>query len=199
MIPVRRDGLGETEIPTVDQLRLELGREKTKERWSRTTGRIAGAVIVAAAVIGLVTMLFFPVFKIKGDSMSGTMNDGDISVAFNAPRYGTGDVVAFFHGRDILIRRIIATAGQTVSVDADGTVTVDGEPIDEPYAEGNPVGTGDVVFPCQVPEGTYFVMGDKRDSSIDSRNSEIGFVRDDDVIGKLFLKAWPIKAVGIIR
>ena len=182
--------------PTVEQLRKELEREVTREKWDRMMKRIFGTIIVIAAVAGLLIMLLFPVLKINGDSMAGTLHDKDIVVALNAKRYGDGDIIAFFHGNDILIRRVIAISGEMVSISADGTVSVNGEIIDEPYIDEKVFGDCDIEFPYQVPEGAVFVLADKRDSAVDSRSSAIGCVSKDDIVGKMLFRVWPFDSIG---
>lgn len=189
----------ESPKPSTDQLKAEIGREITKDNWNRLTRRVAGTLLVAAAVAGLLVMLLFPVLKINGNSLSGNLRDGDFAVAFNAQGYSQGDVIAFFHGNDILIRRVIATAGQKVSIDESGTVTVDGIVLSEPYADPKVPGESDVQYPVLVPEGSVFVLSDKRDNVSDSRNSIIGCIKKDDIIGRLFVRIWPIKDLKLVE
>ena len=157
-------------------------------------GAFAGVVRWILAIAGLAAVIatfFLPVLRIDGDSMTDTLHDGDVTVTVRGSRYRTGDVIAFYHNNSILVKRVIAAAGQWVDIDQDGVVYVDGERIEEPYVSNLALGECTIDLPYQVPDGRVFVMGDHRDTSIDSRSGQIGPVREDLVIGRIFLRVWP--------
>lgn len=181
-----------TDITSRERLDEEFRREQGIEGRKAIVAGIIRALLAVIAVAAIVSTLFLPVLRIDGNSMSETLHDGDITVVARGSRYGTGDIIAFYHNNDILIKRVIASAGQWVDIDEDGTVRVDGEELDEPYVSNPSRGECSMEFPYQVPEGRLFVMGDHRNTSIDSRSNQIGPVRQDLVIGKIIVRVWPI-------
>ena len=192
MIDIRR-------VASRRELQQELRRAyRTESKISAIWG-IIRALIAIVALAAVVSTLFLPVLTIDGSSMSDTLNEGDVVVAVRGNRYETGDVIAFYHNNDILIKRVIASAGQWVDMDEDGTVYVDGEVIEEPYVTNPALGECNLELPYQVPEGRVFVLGDHRSTSIDSRSSRIGPVRQDLIMGKIALRIWPITSFGAIR
>ena len=182
----------EKELPAVDALQKELKRERYKRRFRRLLRSTINALIVVAAVAALVATLVLPVLQIAGTSMEPGLSDGDIVLLVKKKDLETGDLCAFYYSNKILIKRVIATPGDYIWVESDGTVFLNGEPLDEPYVSEKALGECDVEFPYQVPENAYFVMGDKRETSIDSRSSIIGCVTEDQLVGKIFCKIWPL-------
>lgn len=186
------------EIATTEQLKLELDREnyRTKQRneVKNTTKRIA----VIAAVVVLIITLVAPILKIFGTSMTPTLTQGQTVVSLKTPFVETGDVVGVYYGNDILVKRIIATSGQWVDIDSEGNVYVDNELIPEPYISEKALGECDIPMPYQVPENTMFVMGDHRETSVDSRSMAIGCISDEEVVGKIILCIWPLKQFGSV-
>lgn len=176
----------------------ELQKEKHKSAFKRVVTSTIGALIVIAAVVVIVVVLLFPVLEISGDSMSDTLHDGDIVVALNGGGFETGDVIAFYYGNDILLKRVIASAGQWVDMDAEGNVYVDNELLNEPYLTEKALGDCNIEFPYQVPEGRMFVMGDHRSISVDSRNKAIGCIESRVAIGKVVFRVWPLSDLGLI-
>ncbi|MBR2683150.1 MAG: signal peptidase I [Atopobiaceae bacterium] len=141
-------------------------------------------------------MLVLPVLQIQGTSMTDTLQDQDIVVALRGSNYKTGDVIAFYYNNNILIKRVIATTGQWVDISEDGTVYVDNVPLDEPYITEKAFGDCNIALPYQVPDGKIFVMGDHRSTSLDSRNTALGCVSDDMVVGRLLIRLWPLSGFG---
>ena len=137
-----------------------------------------------------------PVLQISGSSMSPTLKEGEIVVSLKTKNLKPGDIVAFYHGNKILIKRVIASSGSYVNIDEEGNVYVDGKLIDEPYIKEKTLGEHDITFPYQVPDGSWFVLGDRRSISIDSRNIEIGCIEQEDIVGKIIFRVWPLKKIN---
>ena len=188
----------ESNFPTTEQLENELARENYRKRYSKTFKSTVFTLIVAAAVAVLLAMLFFPLFKIYGTSMSPTVSEGDVVAVIKGSSFKCGDVVVLSFNNKILVKRVIAGPGQWVDIDKDGNVFVDGKMIDEPYLTEKALGECTLKLPYQVGEGRYFLMGDNRSASLDSRNASIGGIADEQIIGKAFLRLWPIKKIGAI-
>lgn len=186
------------ELPQVGELQIELKRERYKRRFRRLLRSTINALIVVAAVAALVATLILPVLQIAGTSMEPTLNDGDIVLLVKKKNLETGDLCAFYYSNKVLIKRVIATPGDYIWIEADGTVFLNGEQLDEPYISEKGLGECDVEFPYQVPENAYFVMGDKRETSIDSRSSVIGCIPEDQLIGKIFCRFWPLSKFEFI-
>ena len=148
--------------------------------------------MVVAAVAALVATLVLPVLQIAGTSMEPSLNDGEIVLLVKTDKLKTGDLCAFYYSNKVLIKRVIATPGDYIWIESDGTVFLNGQALDEPYVKEKALGECDVEFPYQVPENSYFVMGDKRETSIDSRSSVIGCISEDQIIGKILCKFWPL-------
>lgn len=179
--------------PQLDILKKELKREIYKRRFRRLLRSTLYALVVVAAVAALVATLLLPVLQIAGTSMAPTLNDGDIVVLAKTDRLKPGELCAFYYSNKILIKRVIAAPGDVIWLEADGTVFLNGVMLDEPYLAQKALGECDVDFPYQVPENAFFVMGDQRETSIDSRSSIIGCVATDHLIGKILFKLWPLK------
>ena len=183
------------EFPELDVLQKELKRERYKRRFRRLLRSTVNALIVVAAIAALIATLVLPVLQIAGTSMEPNLNDGDIVLLIKTDRLETGDLCAFYYSNKILIKRIIGTPGDYLWINPDGTVYLNGSELDEPYLIEKSLGECDVEFPYQVPEKHYFMMGDHRDTSIDSRSSVIGCITDDQIIGKILCKIWPLEEV----
>ena len=180
-------------------LEKELKRERNSRRFRRLLRSTVNALIVVAAVAALIATLVLPVLQIAGTSMEPSLNDGDIVLLVKTGRMETGDLCAFYYSNKILIKRIIGTPGDYLWLTEDGTVYLNGEALDEPYVSEKALGECDVEFPYQVPENTYFMMGDHRETSIDSRNTAVGCVSDEQLVGKIVFRVWPIKEFGAIK
>ena len=189
---------GKNDVPELDALQKELKRERYKRRFRRLLRSTVNALVVVAAIAALVATLILPVLQIAGTSMEPSLNDGDIVLLVKKNDLQTGDLCAFYYSNKILIKRVIATPGDYIWIESDGTVYLNGEPLDEPYVSQKALGECDVEFPYQVPENSYFVMGDKRETSIDSRSSDIGCIAEDQIVGKIFCKIWPLSEFEFI-
>ena len=179
-------------IPNVEELESELKREKYKNRYWTVFRSTIYILITVAAVAVLVATLWLPVLQIYGSSMTPTLEEGDIVVSIKSKTYETGDIVAFYYNNKILIKRVIAGSGYWVDLDEDGTVYVNGEKLDEPYVKDKAFGECDLELPYQVPESRIFVMGDHRSVSVDSRSKAVGCVAEEQIVGKLVCRIWPL-------
>lgn len=179
-------------IPNVAELESELKREKYKNRYWTVFRSTIYILITVAAVAVLVATLWLPVLQIYGSSMTPTLEEGDIVVSIKSKTYETGDIVAFYYNNKILIKRVIAGSGDWVDLDEDGTVYVNGEKLDEPYVKDKAFGECDLELPYQVPESRIFVMGDHRSVSVDSRSKAVGCVAEEQIVGKLVCRIWPL-------
>ena len=182
----------EQELPKIDELKGELRRERYKRRFRRVLRKTVDALIVVAAIAAIIATLVLPVLEIAGTSMEPNLNDGDIVLLVKTDKLETGDLCAFYYSNKILIKRVIATPGDYLWIESDGTVFVNGIELEEPYLTEKALGECDISFPYQVPENAFFMMGDQRETSIDSRSSVIGCISSDHIIGKIVCKFWPM-------
>lgn len=188
----------DVQIPDIDQLKAELRRENHKKRYSRTLRSTVYALIVVAAIAVLTATIFLPVLRIYGNSMTPTVSENEIIVSLKGSSFEKGDVVAFWYGNKLLVKRVIAGPTQWVNIDASGNVFVDGVMLDEPYVSEKALGDCNIGLPYQVPDGRYFVMGDHRSVSQDSRNTAVGCVADEQIVGKIVFRIWPLENFGKI-
>lgn len=194
----RKTKKNETSLPELGQLEAELGHEQYKSKYSQALRSTVYILIVTAAVVVLLTFLMFPVFRIYGSSMSPTVNEGEIVVSLKGSSFGNGDIIVLSYNNKLLVKRVIAGPGQMFDMDEDGSVYVDGKLIDEPYLIDKAYGDCDLELPYQVPEGRYFVMGDSRATSLDSRNSAVGCIAKEQIVGRALLRIWPMDSFGTI-
>ena len=185
--------------PELSQLEQELARVEHKSRYRSVLASTIYALITVAAVAVLVATLLLPVLQIYGTSMTPTLTEGDIVVSVKGSNFERGDVVAFYYNNKILVKRVIAFAGEWVDIDADGTVYVDGEALDEPYLTEKAFGEVDIELPYQVPEDRVFVIGDHRSTSVDSRSSSVGCVAEEQIVGRIVFRVWPLPEFGTIN
>ena len=183
-------------LPSLDQLEMELEREIYRQKYRRMVRSTLGMLTVAAAAAVLIATLLLPVLRIYGASMEPVLMDGDVVVAVSGDNWNRGDVIAFYYNNEILVKRIIGLPGEWIDMEEDGTVLVNGEALSEPYLSERALGVCDLELPYQVPEGEYFVMGDHRSVSVDSRSAALGGIAQERIIGKLFLRVWPLDRIG---
>ncbi|MGN1276606.1 MAG: signal peptidase I [Floccifex sp.] len=183
------------EIPDVELLKKELERVQYKSKYRSVLRSTIYMLIVAAAIAVLIATTWLPVLQIYGSSMTPTLTEGNIVVSIKGSRFEQGDLIAFYYGNKILVKRCIATPGQWVDIDEDGNVYVDGKKLSEPYVQDKAIGDCDIKLPYQVPEGRYFCMGDHRSTSVDSRNSSVGCIAEEQIIGKIFFRIWPLNDI----
>ena len=184
------------EVPELSQLEEELSRVKYQKRYKMVLTSTVSTLIVVAAVAVLIATLLMPVLQIYGTSMSPTLYDGDIIATIKTTEFEPGDVVAFYYNNKILVKRVIAMSGQWVDMDEDGNVYVNDVLLDEPYLVERAFGECDIKLPYQVPENRIFVMGDHRSVSVDSRSTTVGCVAEEQLVGKLVFRVWPLKDMG---
>lgn len=189
----------ETQLPSSQEVEQELKREQYKARYKRTLISTVFALVTAAAAAVLVAALWLPVLEIFGASMTPTLGEGQYVVALKDDTPQTGEIIAFYYGNKVLVKRCIAGPGTWVDIQEDGTVLLNGTVLDEPYLKKTHFGICDLELPYQVPEGTYFLMGDERETSVDSRHSSVGCVSVDQIVGKIVYRVWPLEDFGIIR
>ena len=172
-----------SDMPTTEQIETELRREVYRRDYSRVLMSTIGGLVTVAAAAVLIAVLLLPVLQIFGRSMSPTLREGDIVLSLKTGDFRTGDVVAFYYNNKILVKRVIAGPGDWVDLDEDGTVYVNQAKIEEPYL-------------TELAESKIFVMGDNRAVSVDSRNTAVGCIAEEQVVGKIVFRVWPLQEFG---
>ena len=183
-------------MPTSEEIKKELDRENYKRRYTKVLRSTLFTLIVVAAVAVLVATIWMPVLQIYGSSMSPTLSEGEIVVSVKGGDFEAGDLVCFYIGNKLLVKRYIAGPGQWVDIDEEGNVFVDGALLDEPYVKEKAFGDCNIELPYQVPDNRMFCMGDHRESSLDSRNTAVGCISEDQVVGKIIFRVWPLTKMG---
>ena len=184
------------DLPTTEQIARERSRLRYKRRYGRTLRSTAAILLVVAALAVLVATLWMPVLRIYGSSMAPTLSDGQLVVAIKTETFAPGDITAFYYGNKLLIKRYIAGPADWVDIDADGIVSINGNVLDEPYLTAHAYGETTITLPYQVPDGRLFVMGDHRATSVDSRNTVVGCVAEEQIVGKIVFCVWPMERLG---
>lgn len=186
-------------IPTREELEKELKREKYKLKYKKTLKSTIYALVIVVAISSLLSTLLFPVLEIYGKSMYPTLIEGDIVLCIRKSKLEHGDIIAFYYNNRILIKRVIGVPSDWINIDEEGNVYVNDILQEEPYLEEKSYGETNIEYPYQVPEDTYFVLGDARETSIDSRNTIIGTIQKEDIIGEILIKLWPIDRIGVTK
>ena len=187
------------EMPSQELLEAEVKRVRYRKRYQRVLRSTIYMLVVVAALAVLIATIWLPVLQIYGSSMTPTLNEGDIVVSMKGSSFKQGDLVAFYIGNKILVKRVIAGPGQLVDIDVDGNVYIDGKYLDEPYLAEKSFGDANIDLPYQVPDNRYFCMGDHRSTSADSRHSEIGCIAEEQIVGKIVFRVWPFVGFGTVK
>ena len=185
-----------TELPSIEELEEEISRKKKIEVKTHLLRNAIFSLITVAALTALVSVLFLPVLKTLGTSMTPTFQDGELVVAVRTSEAKPGDLIAFYFNNKIFVKRVVAKGGSLVDMDEEGNLYVDGVLQEESYLTEKSPGNGDLEFPFQVPEGQYFVLGDNRSNSADSRSSVLGCVDPEDFLGRIIFRVWPLNRIG---
>ena len=185
--------------PTTQQLESELKRVRYKRKYRTVMKSTIYMLITVAAVAILVATLWLPVLQIYGSSMAPTMQNGDIVFSVKSSNFKQGDMIAIYYNNKILVKRVIAGPADWVDITEDGTVFVNDEMLEEPYVEEKAFGDTNIELPYQVPDGRFFVMGDYRSTSVDSRNTAVGCVAQEQMVGKIVFRIWPLDTIGPLR
>lgn len=196
---MKRKHSGLENPPTVQQLKEELKRVKYRKQYGRILKNTIYTLLVVAAVAILIATIWMPALQIYGASMEPTLEENDIVVSVKTEDFSSGELVCFYIGNKLLVKRYIAGPGQWVDIDKDGNVYVDGEVLDEPYIKDKAMGEVDVSFPYQIPENRIFVLGDHRSTSQDSRNSMVGCISKEQIVGRIIFRVWPLNKIGKVK
>ena len=195
---MKKKSISPDQRPTVEQLERSLGKIRYRKRFANALRNTVFTLVTVAAIAVLIAVLFLPVLQIYGTSMAPTLVGGDIVVSVKQNSFESGDVIAFYYNNKILVKRVIAGSGDWVDIADDGTVFVNSVELEEPYLIDKAYGDANIEFPYQVPEDRVFVMGDLRSVSVDSRNTAVGCVAEEQIVGRIVFRVWPITEAGTV-
>ena len=184
---------------TVEELNGEITRRRYDRDFRTVMRHVIYTMVVVAAFAALVAVLLLPVLRIYGHSMSATLDEGDIVVSVKGSDFAVGDVISFYYNNKLLVKRVIGNPGDWIDIDQKGNVYVNQKLLDEPYLEEKAFGDCNIELPYQVPESRIFVMGDNRDTSVDSRNTSVGCVYEEQIVGKIVFRIWPLDRIGQVN
>ncbi len=184
---------------TVEELNGEITRRRYDKDFRAVMRHVIYTMVVVAAFAALVAVLLLPVLRIYGHSMSSTLDEGDIVVSVKGSDFAVGDVISFYYNNKLLVKRVIGNPGDWIDIDQKGNVYVNQKLLDEPYLEEKAFGDCNIELPYQVPESRIFVMGDNRDTSVDSRNTSVGCVYEEQIVGKIVFRIWPLDRIGQVN
>ena len=185
-----------SDLPETEDIRTAYEKVSYRDRLRQSIISTTNILIVVAAIAILVAMLFLPVLRIYGQSMSNTLQSGELVVSVKGAKFETGDIIAFYYNNNILVKRVIANSGDWVDIDLEGNVYVNQQKIEEPYIDDKAFGEPDIDFPYQVPDERVFVLGDNRSVSIDSRHTAVGCVTSEQIVGRIVFRIWPLTKIG---
>lgn len=185
------------QVPSIQEIDTERKRLRRGQYYRKALVGTVSVLVVVAAIAVLIVTLFLPILQISGDSMSPTLEHDEILLLFKTDNISRGDLIGFYYQGRILLKRVIALPDDVIVIDDSGNVYVNQELLVEPYVTEKRLGECDLEFPYTIPGGSYFVMGDRRANSVDSRSSVIGAVSRDDIIGKVIIRVWPLERFGV--